>query len=192
MSRHKRMRLSVAAPQISVETDRFLVRTLRRSDASERYLSWIRNADLMTPLNMPARELTMSELQAHISSFDNRTRYLVGMFDRETKVHFGIVLIDVVPQHLLAKLQYLIGDAEYRGIGALRECATGLISHLFSARSIEKVAAQVTVGNDASMASLKALGFRVEGEMKGEIKSFRDGSRLDQIFFGLLRDEWQA
>ena len=186
------MRLKMAAPQVSVATDRFMLRSLRPSDASERYLSWIADPDTMTPLNMPARELSLAELKSHIASFDQQTRLLIGMFEAETRAHFGVFLVDVVAPHRLAKLQYLIGEREFRGIGALRECARGLIRHLFEKRSIEKVAAQVTIGNDASMEALKAIGFRVEGEMKGEIKSFQDGSRLDQVFFGLLRDEWRG
>lgn len=185
-------RFATAGQAVSLETERFRLRSLRPSDASDRYLGWIADPAVMTPLNMPARRLTMDDLRAHISGFDNRTRYLVGMFDRETGVHFGVFLVDVLPQHRLAKLQYLIGERDYRGTGAFRETAAALITHLFRACSVEKIAAQITVGNEASIAAIEALGFRREGEMKGEIRSFEDGRRLDQIFFGILADEWSG
>jgi len=185
-----RRRVAFAGEPIKLETERFQLRSLRPSDASERYLGWIADASVMNFLNMPARQLTMSELRAHISEFDNRSRALIGMFDRETGIHFGLFLMDVMLQHRLAKLQYLIGAREFRGIGALRECMAGLVEHLFERRGIEKVAAQVAVDNAPSIAALEAVGFRREGEMKGEIRAFDDGRRIDQYFYGLLENEW--
>ena len=169
-----------------------MLRSLRPSDAGTRYLSWIADARTMGALNMPARKLTETQLRAHIAEFDNRTRYLIGMFDKETRLHFGIYVIDVMLVHRLAKLQYLIGDENFRGIGALRETMSGLIGFLFQRRGIEKVAAQVATDNAPSIAALKAVGLRMEGELRGEIRAFDDGGRIDQFTFGALHDEWRA
>lgn len=182
------MRMSGNA--ISLETERFKLRSLKTSDASQRYLNWIADEASMAPLNMPARELSRPELATYISAFDNRLRYLIGMFDKETDTHFGFFQVEIAPQHALAKLSFLIGEQEYRGIGALRECAVALITHLFEARDIEKISARVTIGNDASRMNFEKMGFRNEGLMVGEIKSFEDGSRLDQNLFGQLKEEW--
>lgn len=186
-----RQRITIAAKKVALETTRFTLRSLRPSDASARYLSWIADAEIMAALNMPARTLTEPELRAHIAEFDNRTRYLIGMFDKETRVHFGIFVIDVMLVHRLAKLQYLIGDANFRGIGALRETMAGVIGHLFTRRGIEKVAAQVATDNAPSIAALEAVGLRMEGELKGEIRAFDDGRRIDQFTFGALHSEWR-
>jgi RimJ/RimL family protein N-acetyltransferase len=186
-----RRRVSFAGQVVKLETKRFKLRSLRPSDASERYLGWIADDATMNPLNMPGRKLTEKALRAHIAEFDNRARYLIGMFDKETGAHFGIYLMDVMLQHRIARLQYFIGDMAFRGIGALRETMAELISCLFERRGIEKIAAQVALDNAPSIAALKALGFRIEGEMKGEIRAFDDGRRIDQLFFGILHDEWQ-
>jgi RimJ/RimL family protein N-acetyltransferase len=183
---------STSGKPIACETERFKLRTVTPADASPAYLGWIADAEVMTPLNMPARALTLGDLANHISAFDNQNRFLVGMFDKDTGTHFGIFLIDASPQHRLAKLSFLIGEDAFRGVGALREAAAGLITHLFTARGFEKVAAQVIVGNEPSIAALEALGFEREGTMRGEIRSFRpNGGRLDQYFYGLLRDDWK-
>jgi RimJ/RimL family protein N-acetyltransferase len=182
--------VNMSGPAIVLETGRFKLRSLKASDASRRYLNWIADEVVMTPLNMPPRKLTRPELANYISAFDNRSRYLVGMFDKQTDIHFGILQADIAPQHALAKLSFLIGEREYRGIGALRECALAFISCLFTVRDIEKVSARVTVGNDASRVNFEKMGFRNEGLMVGEIKSFKDGSRLDQHLFGIVKQEW--
>ncbi len=187
-----RRRVSFSGQQVSLETERFKLRSLRPSDAGKRYLGWIADAEVMNALNMPARKLTETELRAHISEFDNRDRYLIGMFDKDTGLHFGVFLIDVTLRQRLARLQYFIGDKGFRGIGALRETMAGLVTYLFGRRGIEKIAAQVATDNAASTAALKAVGFRIEGEMKGEIRAFDDGRRIDQLFFGVLHDEWRA
>ena len=185
-------KFGIAAPQVSLETPRFRLRSLRPSDASAAYLGWIGDAEVMNPLNMPARTLTLDDLKAHISQFDDRHGYLIGMFDKETGRHFGVYLIEVMVVHRLAKMQYLIGERAFRGIGAFRETAAGLVGYMFAARGIEKMAAQVATDNAASIAGLEAIGFRREGEMRGEIRAFDDGRRIDQYFYAALKTEWRA
>jgi RimJ/RimL family protein N-acetyltransferase len=177
---------AAARRPIVLETDRLKLRSLRPSDASRRYLKWIADPEVMTPLNMPARELNLGELAAYIASFDDRQRYLVGIFEKEGDRHIGILMVEVNSQHRLAKLSFLIGEADWRGKGALREAGAALIAHLFAERSIEKIKAQAMADNTASQATLEALGFQAEGLMPGEVRSFVDGTRLDQYLYGLL------
>jgi RimJ/RimL family protein N-acetyltransferase len=182
---------SVTGKPIACETERYRLRSLTSADASPAYLAWIADPDVMTPLNMPARALTLGDLANHISGFDNQRRFLVGMFDRQTGTHFGVFVIDVLAQHRMAKLSFLIGDTQWRGVGALREAGAGLIRHLFE-RGFEKVTAQVNTDDRPSIAALEALGLEREGVMRGEIRSFRlGGGRIDQYFYGLLRDDWE-
>lgn len=177
---------------ISFETKRFKVRSLGLKDASEKYLSWINDPEIMNPLNMPARQLSKNDLQEHIAGFNNRNRFILGMFDKASDDHFGIYLVDVSWRQRLGRIQYFIGDAEYRRLGALRETATGLVSYLFQKRGVEKIAAQVAVDNEPSILALEAIGFSREGEMKGEIRSFKDDKRIDQYFYGVLHDQWKT
>jgi ribosomal-protein-alanine N-acetyltransferase len=54
--------------------------------------------------------------------------------------------------------------------------------------ALERIYAQVFVGNDASMRVLEKLGMVNEGTKRRHI---RKGRRLhDVVFYGLLRDEW--
>ncbi len=182
--------LRVSGRIIAFETERFRVRSLKASDASERYLGWIADPENMEPLNMPARRLSLAELRKHIGGFDNRARFLLGMFDKQSNLHFGIYLVNVLALHRIARLQYLIGDGDFRKTGAFRETASALVGHLFKRHGIEKITAQVNVGNQASADGLKAIGFRVEGKMKGEIRSHKGDGRIDQLFFGVLKSEW--
>jgi RimJ/RimL family protein N-acetyltransferase len=181
---------SAGGVSIDIATDRFRIRSLAPADASQRFLTWIADPDVMGPLNMPARQLTSAEIITYIGTFDRRRRHLLGLFDKTSAAHFGIVIVEIGEQHRLAKLAYLIGDKSYRGKGAMHECLTALTGHLFNNLGIEKITAHVETINTASINVLEALGLRREGTMRGEIRSFRDGSRLDQYFYGLLKSDW--
>ena len=183
--------LKSGARKVDLETDRFRVRTLERTDASEPYLSWIGDAKVMGPLNMPPRQLSLAELDAYIAGFDSKHRHLIGMFDRKTGQHFGIFVIDVNHTHRAARLSFLIGEANYQGIGAFQECATALVSHLFSSIGLEKLLAQVITSNKESAMALETLGFEREGLMRGEVLHYKGEERLDQYFYGLLKADWK-
>jgi ribosomal-protein-alanine N-acetyltransferase len=179
-----------AGAPIDIATARYRLRSLAPADASARFLAWIADPNVMGPLNMPARNLTQPEILAYITGFDRKRRHLLGLFDKTSAAHIGIVIIEISEQHRLAKIAYLIGDKAYRGNGAMRECLTAVIAHVFNRLGIEKITAHVEIVNTASINVLEALGLRREGTMRGEIRSFRDGARLDQYFYGLLKSDW--
>ena len=185
-------KLKSDARKVDLETKRFRVRTLERSDASEAYLSWIANAKVMGPLNMPPRQLSLAELDAYIAGFDNKHRHLIGMFDKKMDKHFGIFVIDVNHTHRAARISFLIGETDYQGIGAFQECASVLVSQLFASMGFEKLLAQVITANKESVKALEKLGFEREGLMRGEVLHYKGEERLDQFFYGLLKENWKA
>lgn len=178
-----------AGAGVAVDTKRFHLRTLQPSDASRDYLEWIADPEIMTPLNMPPRKLTMDELRAYIASFDNKSRHLIGMFDKGTGTHFGVLMFEVSEMHGLGKMAFLIGHADFKRVGAFRETAAGAIAHMFEARGLEKVTVYVMKGNEPSMKALEAIGFSNEGTLRGQVKSLLGDGRLDQYHYGLLCGE---
>jgi [ribosomal protein S5]-alanine N-acetyltransferase len=163
---------SAGGISVDITTERFRIRTLTPADASQRFLAWIADADVMGPLNMPARQLTSAEIVAYVGTFDRKRRHLLGLFDKTSAAHIGIVIVEISEQHRLAKIAYLIGDKAYRGKGAMRECLAAVIGHAFTRLGIEKITAHVETVNSASINVLEALGLRREGTMRGEIRSF--------------------
>jgi len=67
---------------IDLETERFRLRSLKPVDASERWLGWVQDPEVVHPANAPVRHMTRQELAKYIGSHDNYTRYLIGVFDR--------------------------------------------------------------------------------------------------------------
>ena len=105
---------------VAVETERFRLRTLTAGDVGADFLEWIADSDVMHPLNMPARQFTAAELKTYITGFDNHSRYLVGMFDKDSDTHIGILSMDINITHSFGKMSFLVGHPDYRRIGAFR------------------------------------------------------------------------
>ncbi len=69
-----------AASPVILESHGFHIRSLRPHDASEKLSSWLADPDMMWGLNIPGRDWPIEKQQAFILSFDNRKRYLIGIF----------------------------------------------------------------------------------------------------------------
>lgn len=178
-------------PALQLRGAGFLLRSLRPDDACDTWLGWIADAELMELLNMPARRLGVAELRAHIAEFDHRARHLLGLFDEAGGALVGIILMDINAEHRSARFNMFIGDRRYWGEPRLRPLANAFLDHLFEHKGIEKIRAQVATDNHRMIGAVKSMGLRVEGHLIGEIRSFRDGRRIDQFVFGLLKREWQ-
>lgn len=169
----------------------FLARTLTPSDANETYLSWIADPELMGALNMPGRKLTLADLREHINQFDQRTTMLVGIFEDGLPAKLiGIFVLTLNLEHRLMRISGFIGEPRpQRGFIAF---VKSVFNYLFEIRGVEKIGAQVAITNKSAIAACWALGMRKEGLLKGEIRKFDGSARIDQISYGLLKDDWRT
>jgi RimJ/RimL family protein N-acetyltransferase len=177
---------------VELETERFRLRSLRPADASDRWLGWGKDPDVMGPLNALPRALTRQDLANYIAGFDNNTRYLIGVFEKGSDLHLGFYTITIDPRHRVATFDVVVGDKSWWGKGIVTEAGAALLDYFFEHRQIEKVCGYTLARNFPAILNLKKGGWRHEGTLRGQCKSVLDGSRLDQYQFGLLRDEWRA
>ena len=76
------------------------------------------------------------------------------------------------------------------GAGVMTEALRSMIRFGFERMRLNRIEADVTVGNDASARVLEKLGFREEGLLRQ--RGYWKGEYHDLRFFGLLRGEWLA
>lgn len=179
---------SASRPHIQWRDCGYIARSLNPRDANQRYLGWMQNSELMSALNMPARKLTLAELGANIGSFDQRNRLLMGIYrDLPEPDFIGVFIIDLHLDHRIARVSGFIGEkGPHRNFMAFTKSA---FNYLFDNRGVEKIGAQVAVNNSAAIAACGLLGLRKEGLLRGEIRKFDGSGRIDQIVFGLLRED---
>ena len=179
-------------PPVDLQTDRFRLRTLRPDDASERWRAWAKDPDIMGGLNAPVQDMSRQYLAKYAASFDNRNRFLIGVFVKEDGLHIGFFIVDVDRTHRCATIHAVIGDKAWWGKGAVNECRAALLDHFFNERGIEKAFGVPLTRNVAALSTYTKQGWVREGTLRRHRLSLTDGSRLDQAQFGLLREEWAA
>jgi [ribosomal protein S5]-alanine N-acetyltransferase len=177
---------------VFLKTERFLLRNLAPTDASERYLAWAADSEVMGPLNVKPTRMTREQLAAYISSFDGMTRFLIGIFTLPENLHIGFYMVEVDPFHDVANFNVVIGDKTYWGQKVVSETRPALIDHFFDDRGVQKVSGQPLARNIPAIFNYKAEGWRLEGILKAHRKSVTDGKRVDQMQFGMTKEEWRA
>lgn len=177
---------------VRVQTERFLLRSMVAKDASERYLGWAADAEVMGPLNVKPLKMSIAQLTSYIGGFDNLARFLVGIFVRDDNRHIGFYVIEIDVLHDVASFNVVIGDKEYWGQKVVLETRPALLDLFFNERGIEKVVGLPLARNFPSIFNYKAEGWTMEGVFKAHRRSFIDGKRLDQMQFAMLKDVWRA
>lgn len=177
---------------VFLKTKRFALRSLKPADASQRWIGWLKDPEVMGPLNVPVRSWSTQELRAHVASVDNNKRYLIGIFDITTDVQIGFFMVDVDTFHRRATFNVVIGEKSWWGKGVVNEARSALLDEFFSNREIEKAAGIPLARNFPAVFNYKAQGWRHEGTLRRNCLSVADGSRLDQYQFGLVKEEWRA
>lgn len=77
----------------------------------------------------------------------------------------------------------------YWGNGLAMEAFDLLLEIAFQRLDLTKLYGVVLEGNEASVNLLERFGFHEEGRLRWHTK--RDGTWMDKIFYGLLREEWE-
>ena len=177
---------------IDIQTARFRLRSLIPVDVTERWLKWSADPEVMGPLNAPVAPMTRRDLEAYIAGFDNSNGYLVGIFTRPENRLIGFYMISVERPHAVASFNVLIGDKAYWGQKVINETRAALLDLLFAERGVEKAYGRPLARNFPAVFNYQAQGWKLEGVLRGQVKSVTDGSRLDQYQFGMLASDWLA
>lgn len=177
---------------VLLKTPRFALRSLKPSDGSERWMNWLKDPEVMGPLNAPVRAWTSQELRGHIAAADNAQRYLIGIFDATNQMQIGFFMVDVDQFQRRATFNVVIGEKSWWGKGVVNETRAALLDEFFRHREIDKAVGLPLARNFPAVFNYKAQGWRHEGTLRGHCVSVLGGGRLDQYQFGLGKDEWAA
>jgi ribosomal-protein-alanine N-acetyltransferase len=91
------------------------------------------------------------------------------------------------PSFKCAELGYEL-QRKYWGKGIMSEALVAIISYGFDQLELKRIEALPLSKNEASKNLLEKLGFKLEGILRRRI--FFEGVYEDQLFFGVLNEEW--
>lgn len=176
---------------VLLDTARFIVRSMTPEDINERYLAWLGDPEITATLNVAPRNMTRAQMVEYVRKFDNKASFHFGVFTREGNRLIGIYSVYCDFKDRLAQTNVVIGEKEFWGKKVVIETRAAIIDFLFDRMNMEKIWGRPIARNMPAIFNYKAQGFRCEGVLH---KHLRDpsGKRIDQIMFGLLRDEWRG
>jgi ribosomal-protein-alanine N-acetyltransferase len=102
----------------------------------------------------------------------------------------GTVNLEVDSDNQIAMLGYAIGR-DHWGKGVALEAARAVVSWGFHTLNLAKIWASTDARHQRSRRVMEKLGMKREGILRAHHPD-RDGSRADQVMYGLLREEWAA
>jgi len=176
---------------LRVETARFRLRSLTPADATETYVKWWNDPEIQDGLNSAPHGWGRQRARRHIAQFDNKQKFHLGIFCKESLEMIGFFAIFITPHTKVAKTNIVIGEKQYWGKRLVLEVRHAMLSLLFDSWGIEKVKGEIMGRNLPSIFNYKALGFTCEGILRNEVPHYK-GGRADTYIFGLLREEWEA
>lgn len=175
---------------LRVETRNFFLRSLTAEDASDTYISWWNDAEIQQGFNEPARGWDRRRAVKHITGFNNREKFHLGIFAKDSGNLIGFFAMFVNYKHKVVKSNICIGDKSLWGKDVGLEVRSAMLEFIFGPLGIEKVCGEVQGRNLPSFYNYKVMGFRLEGVLKKQIQAV-GGGRADIYYFGLLKEEWE-
>jgi RimJ/RimL family protein N-acetyltransferase len=177
---------------VELTTERFLIRSMTREDATEELIGWLADPDVATGMNMPAKRMTRVQAVNWVLHQDNLRDFRLLVVDRESGTGIGFFTISVEPAQKTAETAVVIGDQTRWGQNIVVEVRTALLEFLFDTMGMHKVIGRPHGRNVSSIFNYKALGFTCEAVLREQMRAVDGGGRLDQLIFGLLASEWRA
>ncbi|MET4921721.1 GNAT family protein [Streptomyces sp. PSRA5] len=133
------------------------------------------------------REQVAATLERWMQPGEDTVHLAIGLAGRAEPIGF-LHLALIERDHRRCRLGIVIGEKDLWGHGYGHSAVVKAVDHAFDVLDLERITAEVFADNTRSARLLKGAGFVHEGVMRESIH--RDGRRIDELIFGLLRHEW--
>ncbi len=174
---------------VHFETDRFVLRSLSAEDASLRWLEWLGDPVAGRMLDAPPRKISLEELQSEIRAFDQCEKLLLGIFVLGSNRHIGVVSLEFTDRRRRIAPQVLIGESEWRNVGALNEVANAVGTYFFETFGLEAIVASVPAHNAFMIKYLEDREWHLVRSLPGQGRS-RAGAPTDILVYEFPRALW--
>jgi RimJ/RimL family protein N-acetyltransferase len=174
---------------VHFETDRFILRTLSEHDASQRWADWLNDPASARMLNVPPRVVSVDELKDLIRAVDQYEKLVLGIFLLGGNKHIGVIRLRFIDQRRRMIAGVLIGDPEWRNVGALQEVANAAGTYLFETFGLEAMVARVPAYNAFIIKYLEDREWRLVGK-ESSARIGPDGAPQQLLVYELPRTVW--
>src|SRR5579863_2695470 len=178
--------------RVRLQTARFLVRNATIADASDRWGSWMADAEASYMLNAPAKALTASEVASYIKAFDQRTHLLLVILETASGRLLGFFRIDIDEKLGRFLVSMMVGEPDYRHKGIMNELTVPFRDYFFDTLGLKTMLGMVLSHNEPVLRYLFKTGLNLDKKIERHVKSQTDDTMLDLCYFSQTADAWHA
>ncbi len=182
----------IARKDVRLDCGKYIVRTVTPNDASDRWGSWMADPEASFMLNAPPKILTRSEVEAYITSFDQRSHLLLGIVEKASGKMLGFLRVDIDHEHGRFLVSMLIGEPGYRNKGITNDITPAFRDYFFETLGLKTMLATALAHNRAIIHYLIKTGWTLDKTIPRQVRSYADGTMLDLCYFSHTREQWRA
>ncbi|MET8566146.1 GNAT family protein [Streptomyces flaveolus] len=157
----------------------------------EPLLRWKNDAEIQRLSDDDTRTYTVEQITATLERWmrpsDDIVHFAIGLAGRAEPIGF-LHLALIERAHRRCRLGLVIGEKDLWGHGYARQAVEQAVDHAFDVLDLHRITVEVFADNPRSVSLFERVGFVREGVMRENVQ--RDGRRVDELIFGLLRHEW--
>jgi ribosomal-protein-alanine N-acetyltransferase len=176
--------------RVSLKTERLLLRPFRLEDVEDVFAhakdpEWARF--FLLPIPQPYTRLDAEQFVASqvLASWSTNPAFAIVL----NSVVVGGINLSINAVHKTAGLGYGLARVKW-GMGLMPEAARAVIDWGFTEYGLAKVYARADLRNRRSLRVMEKLGMTREGVLRSHSKG--RGERIDEVYYGLLREEWET
>lgn len=177
--------------KVWLDGGQYILRTITVEDATDRWAHWMEDPEASDMLNAPPRVMTRSDLVAYIKGFDQRTRILIGIFEKASGLLLGFLRNDVNFETGQFLVSMIIGEPEYRHSGVTNAVTVPFRDYFFETLGMKVMLATALAHNRPIIHYLYSTGWTLDRTLERNVKSHSDDRMLDLCFFSQTRDGWR-
>ena len=125
--------------KIKLYGKRYFLETLLHEDVTERYVQWVNDHEVNRFLEVRFSKLDKESTKNYVKSFDNKTRFLFGIYTCKENIHIGNASLNINASHNIAEFGYFVGDKRYWGENAALEACYLLFEFGFNRLGLRKI-----------------------------------------------------
>lgn len=146
----------------TIETDRFILRSISLSDVNETYLNWLEQPESKRFIISSKKSNSLESLRNYVAEKIGKQDCLfLAIIDKATEAHIGNIKYEPINfEECVAEMGILIGQKNWRGKGVFLEVFRASEKYLIEQYNIERVKLGVKVTNEAALKAYDKVGFK--------------------------------
>ena len=161
--------------------DKLYLRTLTHNDINDNYLSWFKDGEVTSFLEVNGNKLTKQMVTDYIDEgIKTESYYMYAICTIENDLHIGNLKVGPINRkHHVADLVCVIGDKRFWGKGLATQAIALGNKLAFEKYQIRKLHGQIYADNIGSIKAYCKAGWIIEGVIEG--RYLVNGKPMDQI-----------